>query len=160
MVYLGLGSNIGDKKKYIESAVSRIQEIIGTKIIRSSLLYKTEPWGIKKQDYFLNSVIEIETGLKPVELLKALKDIETAAGREKRRKWHEREIDIDILFYGSIVYENDLVRIPHPELHKRNFVLVPMCELNPDFVHPVLKKNMLELLDESEDSSEVIKFEN
>ncbi|MBI5403877.1 MAG: 2-amino-4-hydroxy-6-hydroxymethyldihydropteridine diphosphokinase [Ignavibacteriae bacterium] len=160
MVYLGLGSNIGDKKMFIESAVLRISEITRTKVIRSSLLYRTEPWGIKNQDFFLNSVVEIETGLKPEELLKELKKIETSVGREKREKWHEREIDIDILFYDGIIFENDQVKIPHPELHKRNFVLVPMCELNPEFVHPVIKKSMLELLNESEDISAVIRLEN
>jgi 2-amino-4-hydroxy-6-hydroxymethyldihydropteridine diphosphokinase len=160
LVYLGLGSNIGDKKMFIESAVLRISEITRTKVIRSSLLYRTEPWGIKNQDFFLNSVVEIETGLKPEELLKELKKIETSVGREKREKWHEREIDIDILFYDGIIFENDQIKIPHPELHKRNFVLVPMCELNPEFVHPVLKRSMLELLNESMDSSAVIRLEN
>lgn len=155
MVYLGLGSNLGDKKKFIESAIAGISGLKDTDIIKCSSLYKTDPWGIKNQDFFLNSVVELETSLNPAELLSELKRIESELGRKKRNKWEEREIDIDILFYGDIVLKNESVNIPHSELQNRKFVLIPFCELNPGFIHPVLKKSVIDLLNDSKDNSAV-----
>lgn len=158
MIYLGLGSNIGDRKNFIESAVSEISKINNTKVTNSSSLYKTEPWGIKNQDFFLNSVIEIETLLNPEELLNELKRIETELGRKKRIKWFKREIDIDLLFYDDLLITNEYVNIPHPEIQNRKFVLIPFCEINPGYIHPALKKTMKELLNDSKDNSAVIIF--
>jgi 2-amino-4-hydroxy-6-hydroxymethyldihydropteridine diphosphokinase len=158
LVYLGLGSNIGDKKSFIKSAGNEISKLTGTKVIKSSSLYKTEPWGIKNQDYFLNSVLEIETALNPKDFLSELKKIESDLGRIKRHKWYEREIDIDILFFGDLVLTDDFVNIPHPEIQNRNFVLIPMCELNPDFIHPVLNRTVQDLLNDTQDNSKVAKF--
>lgn len=160
MVYIGLGSNIGDKEEYIIKAESEISKIRNTKVLKSSSLYKTEPWGIKDQDFFLNSVLEIQTSLNPSELLAELKRIELILGRKKREKWLEREIDIDLLFFGDFILEIENLKIPHPEISNRNFVLVPMCELKPGFVHPVLKKTVKELLNDSKDSSAVTKLKN
>jgi 2-amino-4-hydroxy-6-hydroxymethyldihydropteridine diphosphokinase len=159
LVYLGLGSNIGDKVNFIKSAETGISKLTGTKVLRSSSIYKTEPWGIKNQDFFLNSVLEIETTLEPQVLLSELKKIESELGRKKRNKWYEREIDIDILFFNNLVISNRFVNIPHPEIQNRNFVLIPMCELNPDFFHPVLDRTVKDLLNDSKDNSGVIKFE-
>lgn len=160
MIYIGLGSNIGDKKDYIIKAELEISKIFNTKVLKSSSLYKTEPWGIKNQDFFLNSVLEIKTSLNPYELLSELKRIELVLGRKKREKWFEREIDIDLLFYNDFILEIEELKIPHPEISNRNFVLVPLCELNPDFVHPVFKKTMKELLNDSKDNSEVTILKN
>jgi 2-amino-4-hydroxy-6-hydroxymethyldihydropteridine diphosphokinase len=157
-VYLGLGSNIGDRKKIIETAVSEISGLKDTKVLKRSSLYKTEPWGIKNQEFFLNSVIEIETSLNPSELLDKLKKIESALGRKTRQKWTEREIDIDILFFDNLKITDKDVNIPHPEIQNRNFVLVPFCEINPGFIHPVLKKSVKDLLNDSKDNSAVIIF--
>lgn len=158
MIYLGLGSNIGDKIKYINSAVEAISKLKDTKVIRSSSIYKTEPWGIKSQDEFLNSVLEIESGLNPEELLFELKRIENVLGRKNRVKWHKREIDIDVLFYNNVVLKNDNINIPHPEIQNRKFVLIPLCELNPGFIHPVLNETMECLLSNSKDNLKVLKI--
>jgi len=160
LIYIGLGSNIGDKKDYIIKAELEISKIFNTKVLKSSSLYKTEPWGIKNQDFFLNSVLEIKTSLNPYELLSELKRIELVLGRKKREKWFEREIDIDLLFYNDFILEIEELKIPHPEISNRNFVLVPLCELKPDFVHPVFKKTMKELLNDSIDNSEVTILKN
>jgi 2-amino-4-hydroxy-6-hydroxymethyldihydropteridine diphosphokinase len=160
LIYLGLGSNIGDKLNYIKSAGKEIAKLKDTKVLRSSSIYKTEPWGIKTQDEYLNSVLEIESALTPLELLKELKKIEAVLGRKNRKKWHEREIDIDILFYDDIVLKSDLINVPHPEIQNRKFVLAPLCELNPGLVHPVLKSTVESLLNNTNDHSEVIKIQN
>jgi 2-amino-4-hydroxy-6-hydroxymethyldihydropteridine diphosphokinase len=160
LIYLGLGSNIGNKLNYIKSAGKEISELKGTKVLRSSSVYKTEPWGIKAQDEYLNSVLEIESALTPEELLKELKKIEIVLGRKNREKWREREIDIDILFYDDMVLKNETVNIPHPEIQNRKFVLEPLCELNPGLIHPVLKCTLEKLLNNTNDNSEVIKIQN
>lgn len=158
MIYLGLGSNIGDKLLFIKSAEEEISKLKNTKVIRSSSIYKTEPWGNKHQDEFLNSVLEIESSLKPEDLLKELKKIEIVLGRKNRYKWSEREIDIDILFYYNEIIKNDFMNIPHPEIQNRKFVLVPLCVLNPGLVHPELNCTIKTLLERTTDKSEVIKI--
>ncbi|MFA5405146.1 MAG: 2-amino-4-hydroxy-6-hydroxymethyldihydropteridine diphosphokinase [Ignavibacteria bacterium] len=158
MIYLGLGSNIGDKLKFINSAEEKISKLYKTKVLRSSSVYKSEPWGIKTQEEFFNSVLEIDTELKPEHLLAELKKIEIVLGRKNREKWFKREIDIDILFYDNIVLKNDFINIPHPEIQNRKFVLVPLCELNPGFIHPVLNDTLENLLKNSEDNSKVKKI--
>lgn len=157
-VYLGLGSNLGDRKKNIEGAVTALTEIQGVKYIRSSSIYETEPWGNKEQPGFLNSVVEIETDLNPQDLIKVLKDIENRLGRNIRDKWMEREIDIDVLFYGNEVIKDGCLEIPHREICNRRFILVPMCELGRDFRHPVIGKKMSELLEETKDELSVVLF--
>lgn len=158
MIYLGLGSNIGDKLYFINSAREKISKLKKTKVLRSSSIYKTEPWGIKTQEEFFNSVLEIESGLNPEELLAELKKIEIVLGRKNREKWFKREIDIDILFYDNVILKSDNINIPHPEIQNRKFVLVPLCELNPGFIHPVINDSMENLLKNSEDISKVIKI--
>jgi 2-amino-4-hydroxy-6-hydroxymethyldihydropteridine diphosphokinase len=159
LIYLGLGSNIGDRLNFIESAVNEISKIRDTKVLRSSSIYRTEPWGIKSQEEFLNSVLEIESSLAPEDLLKELKVIEIVLGRKNREKWFEREIDIDILFYDNLVLVNKQICIPHPEIQNRKFVLVPLCELNPGHMHPELKSSAESLLKNTCDKSGVIKIQ-
>lgn len=154
-VYLGLGSNIDDRLKYLGKALKEIGELKDTKIIKSSSIYQTEPWGIKEQNSFLNLVTLIETGIPPTELLKDLKDIEIRCGRIKREKWYEREIDIDILFYGNEIFNSGKLVIPHPELHKRKFVLVPLNEIDSGFIHPVFNESIETLLKKTSDNSEI-----
>jgi 2-amino-4-hydroxy-6-hydroxymethyldihydropteridine diphosphokinase len=158
LIYLGLGSNIGDKLSFIKSAEKEISKLNGTKVLRSSSIYKTEPWGIKSQDEFLNSVLEIEFTFKPEDLLKELKKIEIFLGRKKRDKWSEREIDIDILFFHNMILKSDNMNIPHPEIQNRKFVLIPLCELNHGFIHPVFNCTIKTLLERTTDNSEIIKI--
>jgi dihydroneopterin aldolase/2-amino-4-hydroxy-6-hydroxymethyldihydropteridine diphosphokinase len=150
-VFLGLGSNIGDRKKYLEEAIEEIKKIPDTKVTKLSGIYETEPWGFKEQAEYLNAVIEIETEINYPELLKEVKNIEIRLGRDKTDKWKSRKIDIDILFYGDLVYEDEKLHIPHKHIEDRNFVLVPLNEIEPDFVHPVTKKKISEILQNSKD---------
>lgn len=145
IVYIGIGSNLGDRKENCLRAIELLQkrEIIVTK--RSSL-YETEPWGVKDQPLFLNMAIEIKTGLNPAELLKILKDIEREVGREESFKWGPRIIDLDILLFDNIILKTDNLEIPHPLMHERDFVLRPLCEIAPDIKHPILKLSMHELM--------------
>lgn len=142
-VFLGLGANVGDKKKNLEKAIELLSEKIIN--IQSSKFYETEPWGYKEQDNFLNAAILGKTSLLPIELLKFVKDVETRVGRIERFKWGPREIDIDILFYDNIFYKRNNLEIPHPRLHERDFVLKPLMDLDPNFIHPVLQKTIKEL---------------
>ncbi len=150
-VFLGLGSNIGDRKKYLEEAIQGIKNIPGTKVLKLSSVYETEPWGFSEQEEYLNAVIEIETQQAYEKLLKEVKGIEIILGRDKTDKWKSRKIDIDILFYGDLVYEDENLHIPHKHIEDRNFVLVPLNEIEPDFVHPITKKKISEILQNSKD---------
>jgi 2-amino-4-hydroxy-6-hydroxymethyldihydropteridine diphosphokinase len=143
VVYLGIGSNIGDKQGNITSALCRISEICEVK--KKSRMYLTEPVGNIEQDWFLNCVVEIQTEIEPKHLLSSFKSIERKLGRAKNVKNGPRIIDIDILFYGNNIVNTKNLVIPHPLLHERLFVLQPMIDLNPDFIHPVLKKSIQEL---------------
>lgn len=156
--YLGLGSNKGERISFIETAITEIAGIEKTKLIRTSSVYETEPWGIKGQDDYLNSAAEIRTDLSAEELLRALKGIESRIGRTVTAKWSEREIDIDLLFYGNDVLNNETIHVPHAEIENRKFVLIPMNELAPDLIHPVLNRSISELLLETSDDLKVMKY--
>jgi 2-amino-4-hydroxy-6-hydroxymethyldihydropteridine diphosphokinase len=143
LVYLGLGSNIGDKEAHIAQALRLISEICEVK--KKSHLYLTEPVGNCHQDWFLNCVVEVETELDPKHLLSSIKSIERTLGRVKTVKNGPRIIDIDILFYGDQIVQTKNLIIPHPLLQERLFVLQPMMDLNADLLHPVLKKSVQEL---------------
>ena len=157
--FLGLGSNIGERISYIEKAVNAICRIPDVKFIRSSSVYETEPWGKQNQSDFLNSVLEIETDMSAESLLKELKLIEKRTGRIENSKWSEREIDIDLLFYGNEIINVDLFIVTHPQIENRKFVLVPMAEIAPDLIHPVLKISMQDLLKKSTDTLKVERYQ-
>ena len=146
VVYLSLGSNMGKKEDQITAAISRISKI--SKVTKVSSLYLTEPVGVSDQDWFLNCVIEVETDVEPKALLSSLKSIERKLGRTKTMKNGPRSIDIDILFYGNEVVQTKSLVIPHPLLQERLFVLQPLMDLNPCFMHPVLQKTIQELYEE------------
>ncbi len=146
IVYVGIGSNLGDREKNCISAI----ELLGEKGIivkKRSSVYKTEPWGIKDQPEFLNMAIEIETDLKPYELLELLKQVEGEIGREKSYKWGPRLIDLDILLFDDTILDDDNLKIPHPLMHERDFVLRPLNEIAPDATHPSLGMKVHELLE-------------
>jgi len=147
-VFIGIGSNIGDRRRNIESAINSIRRE-GIKITKISGFYETEPWGVKNQPYFINGVIEVETELSPIKLLLLLKRIERDIGRKKAMKWGPREIDLDILLYDDIILKSEILNIPHPFLEDREFVLKPLCEIAPNLIHPVLKKPVREILNET-----------
>lgn len=139
-IFLGLGANVGDKKANIQKAIELLKEKVKDVIVAP--IYETKPWGYEKQDNFLNTALKGNTFLSPSELFKFVKDIEKRVGRIKRFKWGPREIDIDILFYDKLIYKDDTLEIPHPRLHERDFVLKPLIDLDPNFVHPVLRKTI------------------
>ena len=145
IVYIGIGSNLGDREKNCTRAIELLEKK-GITVKKKSSLYKTEPWGIKDQPEFLNMAIEIETYLKPRELLGFLKQIEAEIGREKSYKWGPRLIDLDILLFDDIILDEDNLKIPHPLMHKRDFVLRPLQEIAPDIIHPSFKMNIGKLL--------------
>jgi len=142
-VFLGLGSNIGDKEDHINKALTFISELYTVK--KKSHLYLTEPVRNIKQDWFLNCVVEIQTDVDPKKLLSTIKSIERKLGRIKTVKNGPRIIDIDILFYGDYVLNTKTLVIPHPSIQERLFVLQPMMDINPDLIHPVFRKSIHEL---------------
>lgn len=145
-VFLGLGSNIGDREKIISNACDIIRNDADSELMKVSSYYETSPYGNIDQNNFLNAVIEIKTNLNVEKLYRFVKEVETKLGREKREiKWGPREIDIDILFYNDLIYKSDRVVIPHPEILNRDFVIVPMTEIAPDFVHPAVKVKISEI---------------
>ncbi len=153
-VYLLLGSNLGDSQGILMMAERHIENGIG-QIVNASSLYRTKAWGIENQPDFLNQVLEVDTLLDPVSLLQCILDIEKLLGRVRYKKWHSRTIDIDILYYGTEIVDLPQLKIPHPENQDRNFVLAPMVEIAPDFIHPKLGISQKQLLVNSPDNLKV-----
>ncbi|MBN1380039.1 MAG: 2-amino-4-hydroxy-6-hydroxymethyldihydropteridine diphosphokinase [Deltaproteobacteria bacterium] len=150
--YIGVGSNMSEPAKRCLESAERIDEIGGVKVLRESSLYRTEPVGITDQDWFVNAVIEIRTILTPKQLLIALKQVEDDMGRKESTRWGPRIIDLDILLYSQEIVQEESLRIPHPELHKRRFVLAPLCEIASYVIHPAFGISMRGLLDRLEDN--------
>lgn len=145
-IFLGLGSNVGDRLNNLRLSVDKILSSEKCTLKKHSSIYETRPYGNLEQGNFLNSVIQIETNLTPDQLFDLIKEVEIELGRKKTdKKWAPREIDIDILFYNQLIYNEKYLIIPHPEVLKRDFVLIPMIEIAPDFFHPVIKKKISEL---------------
>ena len=157
IVYLLTGGNVGNRQQYLENAALLIETACG-KITRRSAVYETAAWGKTDQAAFLNQALELSTLLDPGELMKALLLIEQKTGRERSEKYGPRTIDIDILLFNSAIVQSVLVTIPHPQMANRRFVLVPMAEIAPAFRHPLLQKNISELLTNCADPLDVKKF--
>lgn len=158
-VYLLTGGNLGNRYKNLMFALESIALRVG-KITRKSNIYETSAWGVTQQPAFLNQVIEVDTKLEPLEILMQSQIIELEAGRVRHQKWYARTLDIDLLFVGNQIINSRQLIVPHPHLHKRNFTLIPLAELIPDFQHPILKKSVSDLLHYSDDMLEVTKYEN
>ena len=152
--FLSLGSNQGDREKNITRALFLLQDE-GVEIQRVSSLYETEPVDITSQSWFYNSIAEVQASVEPGLLLTLVKSIEQKMGRDARVKKEPRIIDIDIIMAEDEVIRTEDLEIPHPRMHKRNFVLAPFAEISPDTVHPVLKRHIKELLEDSPDVSAV-----
>jgi 2-amino-4-hydroxy-6-hydroxymethyldihydropteridine diphosphokinase len=153
IVYIALGSNMGDRAGMLGRAIAAMNSA-GISVVRQSSLYVTEPVGAPGQGWFLNAVVEAETSLLPLQLLHALLKIERELGRRRLTPHGPRAIDLDILFYGSSVIRSRDLEVPHPRLTERRFVLIPLAQLAPDFRHPVSHKSVNQLLAETPDRSE------
>lgn len=139
MIFLGLGSNEGNRRQNLENCVSEIKKTALMKIIKCSSIYESEPVGYLNQRWFLNAVAKVETDIPPLELLMIVKEIEIKMGRKVTRRWGPRVIDVDILTYGDKIITSERLTIPHPEMHNRKFVLISLAEIAPSFIHPQKK---------------------
>ncbi|OYU96002.1 MAG: 2-amino-4-hydroxy-6-hydroxymethyldihydropteridine diphosphokinase [Bacteroidetes bacterium B1(2017)] len=157
LVYIVLGSNMGNSKENLANACHKIGQHIG-QITRFSSLYQTAAWGNTEQNEFINQVILVQTELSAQETLTALLGIEKEMGRTRNKKWEPRIIDLDILFYDTLQVNEPNLIIPHPHLQDRRFTLIPLVEIAPSFVHPALIKTMAELLATCTDLLEVEKL--
>jgi 2-amino-4-hydroxy-6-hydroxymethyldihydropteridine diphosphokinase len=156
-VYLLIGGNMGKREEILAKACKLIGEQCGD-LMNISSLYETEAWGKNDQPSFLNQALEINTRLKPVELMQQILKIEKQIGRIRIEKYGPRSVDIDILFFNDEIHEYPSLTVPHPQIQNRRFVLVPMNELAPSFIHPVLKKTIAELLEICPDHLQVTKL--
>jgi 2-amino-4-hydroxy-6-hydroxymethyldihydropteridine diphosphokinase len=158
IAYIGIGSNLGDKLSHCEKAISEILKIDHHKLLAQSSFFKTQPVGYTSQDWFVNGVIKIKTDLEALELLRTLKTIESQLGRMETFQWGPRTIDLDILFFDEVEIHTEELQIPHPHIQDRQFNLIPLAEIDRNLVHPVLKKTVHELLNNSKEDQGVKKL--
>ncbi|MCE7073476.1 2-amino-4-hydroxy-6-hydroxymethyldihydropteridine diphosphokinase [Dyadobacter sp. CY327] len=156
-IFLSLGSNLGDRQAVLALAREQIANRVGI-ISSESSVYETEPWGLADQPAFLNQVIRVETALAPEEVLRIILDIEHELGRVRYERWGARVIDIDLLYYNALLLNSARLTLPHPRLQDRLFNLIPLVEIAPDYINPLLKKTSLELLQMCTDNGVVSKI--
>ncbi len=158
IAYLLLGTNLGDRINNLKRAIEKVE--MNSKVVLRSKIYTTAAWGIENQSDFLNQVVCIHTEFDPQKLLENVLDIEQQLGRERLVKWGSRIIDIDVLYFNDEIIETPKLIIPHPQIHNRRFTLIPLVELNPDYIHPKINKSNLELLEICSDTLSVKKCFN
>ncbi len=158
--YLSLGSNLGDRVGYIQQATSLLGETEGIKIVRTSAFYETEPVGMTGHLWFVNAIVEVKTSLTPPQFIEQCQRIESQLGRQRsdNANYEDRTIDIDVLFWNKDIIEEENITVPHKLMHKRAFTLVPLMELNPDYVHPIFQKTIVELHEELENPETVMLY--
>lgn len=144
-VYIAIGSNKGDRLAFLKNAIEKINAEGNCKVEFCSSVYKTKPYKDLNEKNFFNAVIKISTGYKLIELFNFLKNIEKELGRNETERWGDREIDLDILLFNDLIYKDDLITVPHKEMHKRDFVLIPLCEIAPALIHPELKLKICDI---------------
>lgn len=158
-IFLGLGTNVAPKKAYLSEVKAYIEEEVGP-VVAASSLYETAAWGKTDQSDFMNQVIEIQSQLSPIALLDTVLAIEKKMGRVRIEKWAERIIDIDLLFYGQEMIQEARLVVPHPFIAVRNFVLAPLVEIAPDFIHPLAELSIAELYEQCPDQLAVRRIES
>jgi 2-amino-4-hydroxy-6-hydroxymethyldihydropteridine diphosphokinase len=158
IAYIGIGSNIGDKLNNCEKAISEILKADRHRLLARSSLFKTQPIGYTSQDWFVNGVIKIETDSEAHELLRTLKAIESRLGRVETFRWGPRTMDLDILFFDDLEIHTEELQLPHPLIQNRQFVLVPLAEIDRNLIHPVLRKTIQELLSDLKEDQRVEKL--
>lgn len=146
IAYLGLGTNVGNKRRNMITAAALLAERVGD-ILALSGFYETEPWGFESENFFLNAAVKLKTSFSPLEVLQITQQIEKELGRTEKSNgvYHDRIIDIDILLYGDVVLQIPELTLPHPLMHERKFVMDPLAEIAPFVVHPVLKERIIDL---------------
>ena len=157
-IFIGIGSNVGDRRAHYQKSLTQVAALPKTRIVKTSSLYETEPHGDAKT-WYVNGVIEIETEFTPLELLHQLQKIEIDMGRKRApevKKWASRNIDLDLLFFDNQTIESSTLTVPHPELHTRRFVLLPLAELAPHLTHPRFGVTIVELLAAVKDNKKVL----
>ena len=156
-VFILIGSNLGERELLVTQACRMMGERCG-ELVAKSRLYESEPWGFEAEHWFLNQVVEVKTTMQPDELMKTLLSIERELGRDRsvpHEGYVSRPMDLDILYYGEKIVDTEMVKAPHPRLHERRFTLLPLCDVAPDLVHPVLKKTNRQLLELCRDNGKV-----
>lgn len=152
--YILLGTNLGNKTQNLQTVIQMLIEKVGT-LQQSSAIYETMPWGVEDQPIFYNQVLAIDTSLEVKNLLEVTQSIEITMGRQKYRKWGERLIDIDILYYDQVILESEHLNVPHSQIPNRRFTLIPLVEIAPDLQHPTLKLTQTQLLEKCPDKLKV-----
>jgi 2-amino-4-hydroxy-6-hydroxymethyldihydropteridine diphosphokinase len=157
IAYIGIGSNMGDSQRNCREAIERTGALDECSVISVSSFYFTEPVGVKAQEWYVNGAVSVSTTMSAQDLLKALLQVELHMGRIRLEKWGPRVIDLDLLLYGQDIIDETDIKVPHPLMHMRKFVMAPMSELAPDLIHPLFGKSMMELLKEIEVNNQAIK---
>lgn len=158
-VFLGLGSNVGDRLFFLQSAVKLLNNNLNTNVEKVSSIYETLPYGLKEQDNFFNAALKVNTSLNIFEFHKFIKEVEIEIGRMKTVHWGPREIDIDLLFFGNEVIKTEKLKVPHPEVLKRDFVLLPLCEIEPGLIHPEIREPLCSIKLPSEEKCVISKLD-
>ena len=155
--YIGIGSNMGDPRRNCLDSIAKIDKLDDCEVTSVSSLYLTEPIGVTGQEWYINGAVSVSTGLSPFEMIERLFEIEGRMGRVREKRWGPRIIDLDILLFGQDIINRDTLKVPHPMMHMRRFVMAPMAEIAPDLIHPILGKSMVELLRAIPGDDQVIK---